>query len=133
MTIGFVAFVVCFERARNDHRFELNEKTNILYDGRTQSCILAHVSVEQANIAHIVGPALTIGERIDLAVPKIGWIPCDVVKVERSVSDLQLRTTKEQRRRLITLLYAPGTTNIARTAQWRGMLKGLLKRCAGAH
>ena len=132
LSIAFVAFVVCFERGRHDHMFEREEETEVSADGRTRSCVLSRMSTSRACLDHIGGPSLATGDRLDLAVPRVGWIPCEVVESAKDSAVVRLLATAEQRRRMIALLYASGTKVVECTARLHGAVKGLLKRCFGA-
>ena len=129
MLISFVAFVVCFERARRPEQFHADEPSVIRYSIGSDPCVLSTVGLAAATVFATRNREQSERSIIAVFVASVGWVSAAESLVQGDRIELCLHPTVLQRRALILRLYTTAADPIARTADWAGAVRGLLRRC----
>jgi cellulose synthase (UDP-forming) len=120
MLIGFVAFVICFERPRDEIDLAVDDDTFIIVGEYLAPCRITKLSTSRV----ILEDVSNVPDNSDLYVPRIGWV---AVTSDRSGSMFHLHPTLEQRRMIVRLL-AMAPPRVAETANMRSALIALCRR-----
>jgi cellulose synthase (UDP-forming) len=122
MLIGFVAFVICFERPRDDIAIAMDVDTVIAAGERMTPCRLTRLSTSGATLETVSGDP----DEGDLYVPGVGWMP---LENDRNGLISKVQPTLGQRRLIVQrLTLAP--LDVANTASMPSALAGLFRRGA---
>ncbi len=128
MTISFGAFLVCFERGREEESLVTNQRTSLETSCGTVPCTLTRLSVSCASVQTMEMPAeLRRGDGVNILIPQVGWIAGQIGARGQDAMHIALTPTAEQRKRLILHLFASGIDNVARHAAGRGAIAGFLQ------
>ena len=129
MLIAFIAFLVCFELPRAGDTFEKDEPVWLSGGGKIRSSRLLALSPSSVKFACAADEALEhAGSRCQIHLNGLGWIDISIVSRSRETVLASLEPSAEQHRRLVTGLFSTSHGNIAREANLRGAVVGLLRR-----
>ncbi len=130
MIFTFVAFLVCFERPREEQRFHIRE-AGVVRGGRTPlPCTVSEMSLSHA-LVQVNNPLEAAGRIGDMLVlPGFSPLRISAAVATAAGVEITLQPTAEQRRQLILKLYTQPGTQVAATASLRGALHGLLTRAS---
>ncbi|AOO81232.1 glycosyltransferase family 2 protein [Bosea vaviloviae] len=130
MLISFVAFVICFERPRKADEFGIAEPSVLKTEIGTFRCTLSTMGLEGATIQLAELPhELDRSQPLQIWVKTAGWIRAFAREDRIGEIALRLEPNAAQRRALILRLFTTAVDPIARTANWRGVVSGVLRRC----
>lgn len=134
MVIGFIAFMACFERPRNDQSFALNESTFVGDADRPVPCQLTSLSVATAQIS-IDGNDYTVCNRprLMLQIAEVGWLEAAIISTDNYGVQLRIEPSFEQRRELLLRLFPSADTGVADQASMSTTLLGVWRRGLGRH
>ncbi|SFG25280.1 glycosyltransferase family 2 protein [Methylobacterium gossipiicola] len=130
MVFTFVAFLVCFERPRGSEEFALEEPVRIRIGGATYDGVLASLGMATARLRITAAPsAIAPGDPLRVHIEPAGWISARFTASEDGVHAVGLEPDRVQRHGLILRLFTSEIDPIARTANLRTALSGLIHRC----
>jgi cellulose synthase (UDP-forming) len=128
MVISFVAFVVCFELARHEIMFPVDQPVELACDGQIHAGRIVRLSTSSAEITlQSRLPRRLSGQPMHLHFDTIGWIDGTVVSRSNELK-LHLRPTGIQHRQLVVRLFSSSTDNVAVRASLRGAMMATITR-----
>jgi cellulose synthase (UDP-forming) len=130
MVFTFVAFLVCFERPRGAEEFAMEEPVRVWIGGATYDGVLASLGMATARLRIAAAPeVLAPGDTLRVLVEPVGWIPARLTASTNGVHAVGMEPDQLQRHGLILRLFTTDVDPIARTANLRTALRGLIHRC----
>jgi cellulose synthase (UDP-forming) len=129
MLIAFIAFVACFELPRGGRFVPVDEAGVFANDDHAVPCRVAALSPSSVELAWTAAMRPVIeGARPWLYVERLGWIAVTVTAATKKTVLAQCHPTFEQRRRLVTWLFASPPDDVAETVRVTGAIAGLVRR-----
>jgi cellulose synthase (UDP-forming) len=128
MVISFGAFLVCFERGREEEVLFTDQTTSIEAPSGIWPCRLIRLSISRAVLQGLGASAgLRPGDKVRTFIPHVGWIGGEVGTPDQDGLRIELVPSVAQRKQLILHLFTSGVDNVARQAVGRGAIAGLLQ------
>lgn len=132
MVIGFIAFLVCFERPRNDPAFAVSETTVVSNGEERLPCRLTSLSADSAQISTDRDVRMFCdGPGLMLHIADVGWVAAAVIGADRHGSQLRIEPSFQQRRRLLLRLFPATHSGVADQASMSAALRGVWRRGFG--
>ncbi|KQT84268.1 cellulose synthase catalytic subunit [Methylobacterium sp. Leaf466] len=130
MAFTFVAFLVCFERPRGAEEFAVDEPAEIQIGGATYDGTLTSLGMTTAHLRLRGDPDILVpGDALRVHVAPAGWIAARLTASADGTLAVGLEPDRRQRHSLILRLFTTEIDPIARTANLRVALRGLIHRC----
>jgi cellulose synthase (UDP-forming) len=114
---------------RGDALFAVDEAAQLALD---DNVISGHVtglstSTAQMSVARTL-PARLSNQTVRLYLDALGWIEAEVSSRSKAVIRLRLRPTLAQHQKLVVTLFGSSPSNVADTADMRGVILGAISR-----
>jgi cellulose synthase (UDP-forming) len=129
MLIAFIAFLVCFELPRGEALFAVDEAAKLAFGDNVISGHVTGLSTSGAQMSFArTLPARLSSQTVRLYLDALGWIEAEVSSYSKTVIGLRLRPTFAQHKQLVVRLFGSSSTNVADTANMRGVILGTIAR-----
>ena len=129
MLIAFIAFLVCFELPRGEALFGVDEAAKRALDDDVISGHVTGLSTSSAQMSLARNlPVRLSNQTVRLYLDALGWIEAEVSSSSKALIRLRLRPTSAQHKQLVVRLFGSSSSNVADTANMRGVIFGTISR-----